>query len=55
MDKYSRLLDATIESIIDVKQAGDLDSLFNLGSDVLFGGTIDGLDDFELITFVVVK
>ena len=55
MDKYSRLLDATIESIIDVKQAGDLDSLFNLGSDVLFGGTINGLDDFELITFVVVK
>lgn len=55
MDKYSRLLDKTIESIIDVKESNDLDSLFNLGSDVLFGGTIGGLDDFELITFVVVK
>lgn len=55
MDKYSRLLDSTIESIIDVKETNDLDSLFNLGSDVLFGGTIGGLDDFELITFIVVK
>lgn len=55
MDKYSRLLDKTIESIIDVKESNDLDSLFNLGSDVLFGGNIGGLDDFELITFVIVK
>ena len=55
MDKYSRLLDKTIESIIDVKESSDLDSLFNLGSDVLFGGTIGGLDDFELVTFIVVK
>ena len=55
MDKYSKLLDKTIESIIDVKESNDLDSLFNLGSEVLFGGNIDGLDDFELITFVVVK
>ena len=55
MDKYSKLLDKTIESIIDVKESNDLDSLFNLGSDVLFGGNIGGLDDFELITFVVVK
>lgn len=55
MDKYSKLLDSCIESIIDVKAANDLDSLFNLGSDVLFSGNIKGLDDFELITFVVVK
>lgn len=55
MDKYSQLLDKTIESIIDVKESNDLDSLFNLGSDVLFGGNIGGLDDFELITFVIVK
>ena len=55
MDKYSKLLDKTIESIIDVKESNDLDSLFNLGSDVLFGGNIDGLDDFELITFIIVK
>ena len=55
MDKYSRLLDKSIESIIDVKEANDLDALFNTGSDVLFSSGIQGLDDFELITFVVIK
>lgn len=55
MDKYSRLLDRSIESIIDVKEANDLDALFNTGSDVLFSSGIQGLDDFELITFVVIK
>ena len=55
MDKYSRLLDKTIESILDVKEQNDLDSLFNLGSDVLFGNNVKGIDDFELITFVVIK
>ncbi len=55
MDKYSKLLDSCIESIISVKAENDLDSLFNLGSEVLFSGNIKGLDDFELITFIVVK
>ncbi len=55
MDKYSKLLDRSIESIINVKAANDLNTLFNLGSDVLFSGTIKGLDDFELITFFVIK
>ena len=55
MDKYSRLLDRCIESIINVKEANDLFSLFNDGSEVLFKGNIKGIDDFELITFIVVK
>ena len=55
MDKYSRLLDKSIESIIDVKEADDLNTLFNTGSDILFNSGIKGLDDFELITFVVIK
>ena len=55
MDKYSKLLDDSIASIIDVKESNDLYSLFNEGSDVLYNGNIKGLDDFELITFFVVK
>lgn len=55
MDKYSRLLDKSIESILDIKEANDLNTLFNSGSDVLFGNGVQGLDDFELITFVVIK
>ena len=55
MDKYSRLLDKSIQSIMDVKAANDLDTLFNCGSSVLFGAGLKGLEDFELITFVVIK
>ena len=55
MDKYSKLLDNSIASIIDVKESNDLFSLFNEGSDVLYNGNIKGLDDFELITFFVLK
>ncbi len=55
MDKYSRLLDKSIQSILEVKEANDLDTLFNTGSAVLFNSGLKGLDDFELITFVVVK
>lgn len=55
MDKYSRLLDKSIQSILEVKEANDLDTLFNTGSAVLFNSGLKGIDDFELITFVVVK
>lgn len=55
MDKYSNLLESTIESIINVKQEKDLKSLFTIGSEVLFQEGIKGLDDFELIAFVVVR
>lgn len=55
MDKYSKLLDDSIASIIDAKEENDLSLLFNEGSDVLFNGKINGLDDFELITFFAVK
>ena len=55
MDKYSKLLDDSIATIIDAKEENDLFSLFNDGSDVLYNGKINGLDDFELITFFAVK
>lgn len=55
MDKYSNLLLDAVQSIIDVKESKDLDTLFKVGSKVLFSGKIDGLNDFELISFVVIK
>ena len=33
----------------------DLKSLFKIGSKVLFQKRIDGLDNFELISFVVIR
>lgn len=55
MSHYSELLSASIESIIEVKQQSDLNALFKEGSAVLDGTKIKGLDDFELLAFVVVK
>ena len=55
MDKYSNLLEDAIESIINVKEEKDLKNLFTVGSQVLFQETVKGLDDFELIAFVVVR
>jgi SNF2 family DNA or RNA helicase len=55
MDAYSKLLEDAVKSIVHVKEENDLSSLFTTGSGVLTGSSIPGLDDFELITFVVVK
>ena len=55
MDKYSTLLQQAVKAIINQEEKDDLDSIFNTGSNALFGQSISGLDDFELITFVVIK
>lgn len=54
MQKYSGLLSQTIRSIIDVKEEKDVDSLFRGGSTTALVNTISGLDEFELIAFLVV-
>ena len=38
-----------------VKEESDIDSLFGEGETTALTGEIRGLDDFELITFLVVK
>ncbi|BCV20942.1 helicase [Moorella sp. Hama-1] len=55
MDRYSRLLEAAIKSIIEVKEESDLDSLFSAGGTTALLDTIRGLEDFELFAFVVVR
>lgn len=54
MDRVSNLLQHSISSMISVKEASDLDSFFNKGQTTFLSGTISGLDDFELICFMVV-
>lgn len=55
MDKYSELLNQSIQSIISIKNETDIDSLFNdwWTSDIM--NNIKWLKDFELITFIVIK
>lgn len=55
MGKYSKLLGQTIKSIISVKETSDFDSLFTAGGTSALENEIKGLDDFELISFIVVK
>ena len=55
MERYSELLHQSIDSIISVKEESDIDSLFSLGETTALKGEIKGLDDFELITFLVIK
>ena len=55
MKKYSELLDDAISSIISVKQKSDIDSFLSGVQGSLFTDEISGLDDFELICFLVIK
>jgi len=55
MQSYSELLSKAISSMIEVKVEKDLDSLFSGGKTTALTNTISGLDDFELITFLVIQ
>ena len=55
MAEVSQLLSDAINSIIDVKEKSDIDSLFSAGGTSALMSEINGLDDFELICFLVVK
>lgn len=55
MGAHSELLSKSIRSMIDVKEEKDLDSLFSGGKTTALMNTISGLDDFELIAFLVVQ
>jgi hypothetical protein len=55
MQVYSDLLGKTIRSMIEVKEEKDLDSLFSGGKTSALVNTIAGLDDFELITFLIIQ
>lgn len=55
MQELSNLLRETIHSIIDIKEESDIDSLFTSGGTSALISVVSGLDDFELISFLVVK
>lgn len=55
MSHYSDLLQEAIHSIIEVKEESDIMSLFSAGETTALRNKISGLDDFELICFLVIK
>ena len=55
MRSVSALLSDAINSIIEVKAESDVDSLFSAGGTSALNTKISGIDDFELICFLVVR
>lgn len=55
MQTYSSLLEDAVNSILDAKEDSDLDSLFTAGGTTALLGQISGLEDFELVCFLVIK
>lgn len=55
MGTYSRLLGDAISSLIKVKESSDLFSFLDGDSGSLFGNEVRGLDDFELICFLIIR
>lgn len=55
MDKYSQLLSDSIQSILQVKDDGEVDSLFSSWGTTALVNDIKWLEDFEMIAFIVIK
>ncbi|VEN74035.1 conserved hypothetical protein [Candidatus Desulfarcum epimagneticum] len=55
MERCSALLNSVVESILNVKDESDVDSLFSDGGTTALTNSIKGLDDFELLAFMVIQ
>ena len=55
MAVYSSLLEDAVLSILDTKEDSDLDSLFRAGGTSALLSQVSGLDDFQLVCFLVVR
>lgn len=54
MSKFTNFLEKTVENIVGKEEAKGLDSLFSFGETVL-NNSVQNMDDFELISFLVIK
>ena len=55
MDFYSELLKKSIGSIVKTEADKDIKSLFRSGGTTALNNNVKGLEDFSLISFVVIK
>lgn len=54
MSKFTNFLEKTVENIVGKEEEKGLDSLFSFGETVL-NNSVQNMDDFELISFLVIK
>ena len=52
---YSDLLENAIDNLIGKKQEAGIASLFSKGGGIVSDETFDGIEDFELVSFLVIK
>jgi hypothetical protein len=55
MDLYSNLLQTSITSILKTEEEKDVQSLFKIGGTSALTNHIKGIEDFKLISFLVIK
>jgi len=55
MDKYTTQLKTAVQSIIGKKEEKGIDSLFSRGGTSIVNDTFNGLEDFEIISYLVIK
>ena len=55
MRHASELLSSAINAIMDTKEESDIDSLFRAGGTSALLAEVKGIDDFELVTFLVIQ
>ena len=54
MSKFTNFLERTVENIVGKEEEKGLDSLFSFDETVL-NSSVQNMDDFELISFLVIK
>ena len=55
MSTYKYLLDKAVEFVLGIVEEQGMESLFSLGNSSLLQDTAKTSDDFELISFLVIK
>jgi len=55
MSKYSDLLESSIENILGKKEEAGVASLFNRGGTSMVKNNFSGLEEFELVTFLIMR
>ena len=55
MDKYTMMLENGISDIIGKKEEQGMMSLFSSGGTNLIGATLKAIEDFELVSFLIIK
>jgi hypothetical protein len=55
MSTYSDLLHKAVASVVEIKYSSEVESIFSSGGTSFSNDQISGLNDFELVSFLIIK